>query len=317
MRKVALLPAMTAAALGIGLPLALAQRTGPVELKVRLKAASFDPLRGEPALAGALRHRGLRSTERGTYIVQFVGPIQASWKAAVEAAGGEPLEYVPDFAFKVRMRPAQALAVRRLASVRWVGLFHPAYKLSPRLVRAGERPYVVRLEAGSDPAQAETSIGLTGGRVLRRDGRSLVVLAPAERLPALAGLEDVAWVENFVLRQKHNDKGGGVIMGGAIARARGFDGSTQTLAIADTGLGGGTAATAHAHIAASRIAAIRDWPGATDFCFESIVNDGSRDVDTAWARGRLPQPGCCSSRSRTTRTPPCSASSWVCPAATT
>ena len=159
MRKVSLLPAITVAALGIGLPLAIAQNPSPAGLPIRLKAATFDPMRGEPTLAAALRHPGPQAAERGTYIVQFTGPIEDSWKAAVAAAGGELLDYVPDFAFKVRMRPAQALAVRRLSSVRWVGLFHPAYKLSPRLVRAGERPYVVRLEAGSDPALVEASIG--------------------------------------------------------------------------------------------------------------------------------------------------------------
>ena len=335
MRKVALLPAITVVALGIGLPATVAQKSSSAELAIRLKAVTFDPLRGEPNLAAGLRHRALGAGERGTYIVQFVGPVEAAWKAAVVAAGGEPLEYVPDFAFKVRMRPAQALAVKRLPSVRWVGLFHPAYKLSPRLSRGGERPYVVRLEPGSDSTRRRRRSGTTGARVLRRNGRTLVVLATAERLEALAGLEDVAWVENFVLREKHNDKGGGVIMGAATANGRGYDGSTQTIAIADTGIGGGTAATAHAHIAASRVAAILDWPGTTDFCFASIVNDGSGDVDTRTRHargglgprrrrglrpgqaGRRPRRGCCSSRSRTTRPRPCSASSWACRAATT
>ena len=241
---------------------------------------------------------------------------------------------MPDFAFKVRMRPAQALAVRRLPSVRWVGLFHPAYKLSPRLVRAGERPYVVRLEAGSDLALVEASIGGTGARVVKRDGRALLVVATADRLDALARLGDVAWVENFVLRQEAQRQGRRRDHGRCYRHASGYDGSTQTIGIADTGIGGGTAATAHAHIDPSRIAAIRDWPGATDFCFASIVNDGSRDVDTGHGthvavsalgdggasglgRERLPRHGCGSSRSRTTRRRPSCAISWAFPAATT
>jgi hypothetical protein len=69
-------------------------------------------------------------------------------------------------------------------------------------------------------------------------------------------------------------------MGSEAANASGYDGSTQTVAIADTGIGGGTASTAHAHIPANRIAAIFDWPGAADSCFQTIVNDGSRDVDS-------------------------------------
>jgi len=88
------------------------------------------------------------------------------------------------------------------------------------------------------------------------------VSASAERLEALAGVRDVSWIEDFVLRKKHNDQGGGVIMGAFEANNAGYDGSTQTVAIADTGLGGGTAATVHADIAANRIAAISNWPRA-------------------------------------------------------
>ena len=111
-RKVSLLTAITIAALGIGLPLAVAQHPSPAGLPIRLKAATFDPLRGEPALAPCCATRARGPPERGIYIVQFIGPIEDAWKAAVAAAGGELLDYVPEYAFKVRMRPAQALAVR-------------------------------------------------------------------------------------------------------------------------------------------------------------------------------------------------------------
>jgi hypothetical protein len=97
---------------------------------------------------------------------------------------------VPEFAFKVRMTPTQSQAVRALSSVRWVGLYHPAYKLSPRLTRAGERLYVVRLEAGGDEAQAATAIGSSGARVLAREGRTLVVSATSGRLEALAAIQN-------------------------------------------------------------------------------------------------------------------------------
>ena len=279
MAKVPVLPATFLGAVVLGLSV-LAAPSWAADPPIRLKAATFDPTLGEPALAARLRHRALGAQERGTYIVQFVGPIQDAWKAGVAATGGELLDYVPEYAFKVRMRPAQALAVRRLPSVRWVGLFHPAYKLSPRLTRAGERPYVLRLEPGSNGASTEAAIRALGVRGLKRDGQTLVVVAAAEQLEALAAVGDVAWIENFRPRVKHNDKGGGVIMGSATANASGYDGSTQTIAVADTGIGGGTAATAHTHVPASRIAGITNWPGVTDLCFQSIVNDGARDVDS-------------------------------------
>ncbi len=238
MRKAGFLPAIAVAALGLGLPLAVAQNPGPIGLPIRLKAATFDPLRGEPALRAALRHPGLQADERGIYLVQFTGPFEASWKAAVAAAGGDLLEYVPDFAFKTRMSPAQALAVRLLARVRWVGPFHPGYKLSPRLIRAGERPYLSGSSRGSDATLAETSMRAGGrARPVARRGRTLVLLATTEsRLDALARLPDVAWVENFVLRKKHNEQGRRRDHGSRHcerSRLRRLD--SQTIAIADTG----------------------------------------------------------------------------------
>ena len=208
MRKAGFLPAIAVAALGLGLPLAVAQNPGPIGLPIRLKAATFDPLRGEPALRAALRHPGLQADERGIYLVQFTGPIEDSWKAAVAAAGGELLEYVPDFAFKVRMSPAQALAVRRLARVRWVGLFHPAYKLSPRLQpRRRAARMCVRARAGKRRRRwPRRRSRQTGARVVERDrahGRR--ARRPPNGSRPWRDLGDVAWIENFVLRQKHND----------------------------------------------------------------------------------------------------------------
>jgi serine protease AprX len=103
---------------------------------IRLRGTTFFPSRGEPALPPGLRQGAIPAGARGTWIVQFAGPIQETWKQAATAAGAELVEYIPEFAFKARMSPAQAQAVRRLAPVRWVGAFHPAYKLSPRLTRS-------------------------------------------------------------------------------------------------------------------------------------------------------------------------------------
>ncbi len=69
-------------------------------------------------------------------------------------------------------------------------------------------------------------------------------------------------------------------MGANLANASGYDGSTQIVAVADTGLGGGTAATAHPDIPSARVADIYNWVGVTDSCFKTITNDGAIDVDS-------------------------------------
>jgi subtilisin family serine protease len=246
---------------------------------IRLKGAAFRPTAGEqPNIPPGLAIDGYAETERGYYLVQFAGPIEDRWKSAVVAQGAELLDYVPDFAFKVRMNPAEAARVAGTAGVAWVGLFHPAYKLSPDVRRNGRQIYEVRIERGANPVAAAVRVAAAGAQVLRREGLVLTVAADGAALDAVAHVLDVASVRNQLLPRKHNDEAGRII-GAPTAHDAGYLGVTQTVAVADTGLGGGTAATAHADISSSRITAIYNWPGVTDNCW-SVTNDGAVDLDS-------------------------------------
>lgn len=250
-----------------------------------LKVGTFVPSRGESlALAEGLTIQDYAAGQVGAYLVQFRGPVQEAWKAEVSAQGGVVLDYIPDFAFKVRMTPAQAQSVAKLANVAWVGVFQPGYKISPTLDRSGLRLYRVQIEAGADLAALAAAVDSFRVSVVDRSGNIAIVVADSAQVDALAQLVDVAWIENFTFPERHgvtaNEYGAGSIMGAAIANGRGFDGSTQIVGVADTGLGGGTAATAHADIPASRIVAINNWPGANSaFCYV-VTNDGAIDVDS-------------------------------------
>src|SRR6478735_1049545 len=81
-----------------------------------------------------------------TYLVQLNGPVLDQWKVAITAEGGELLEYVPQFAFRVRMTPDVAARVRRLGFVSAVSNLRREQNLAPNLRRNGQRLYIVRLE---------------------------------------------------------------------------------------------------------------------------------------------------------------------------
>jgi subtilase family serine protease/subtilisin family serine protease len=214
------------------------------------------------------------------YLVQFEGPVLEEWKASLLASGAEVLEYVPDFGFKVRAPRGSQGPLRGLPGVSAVSAFAPARKLAPSLSRNGTRAYLIVAERGADPAAVAATLAAAGAQVVRRDGSRLLVLADAVRLDALAALPDVAGVENLPLYQKHNEYGAGVWTGANVAHAAGFDGSTQTIAIADTGIGDGTPAGAHAGLPSSRILSIFNWPGTTSLCFDALADDGALDIDT-------------------------------------
>lgn len=249
--------------------------------QLRLKVGSFVPAVGERlTLPQDLVIPEFAQGQRGYFIVQFVGPVQQAWKDQVVAVGAELLEYLPDFAFKVRMTPAQAVQVAQLADVAWVGIFQPAYKIDPDLAVNGPQLVEVRIAEGIVPAPLVNAIMTLAIEVAGQDGQSVVVAADAAQVRAIANLGDVAWITDFVLNEKHNEYGAGVILGANTANSKGFDGSTQTAAVADTGLGDGTANGGHPDIPAGRIQAIYNRSGSAGGCFTSIVDDGPQDVDS-------------------------------------
>ena len=274
---------VAAAALAASVSLVVSAQQGPPSAApIRLKAATFTPARGEqPDIPPGLAIAGYAAGQRGYFIVQFAGPVMEAWKAQVAAAGAELLDYVPDFAFKARMTPEVADRVAALDSVAWVGLFQPAYKLDPALLRAGvaTRAYRLRIERGADVEASVDAIAAAGAQIVGRGGNVVEITAAPGRLNAIAHVLDVAEIEAFVLRKKNNEFGGGIIGSGA-ANSHGFDGSTQTVAVADTGFGNGSAANGFFDVPSSRVTGIYDWPGAAGGCFSSVINDGAVDVDS-------------------------------------
>ncbi len=248
---------------------------------IRLRAATFTPAAGEaPSIAPDLTVAGYRDGARGYYIVQFAGPVEGQWKSKITELGGELLDYIPENAFKVRMNPTQAAAAAGQAGVVWVGVFQPAYKINPRIDLNAPNLLRVQIEREADAGQAAAAIARSGAAVLGREGDRLLVGAEPGQVQAIAHVLDVAWIVPYVLPEKNNDQGGGVIMGANIANNSGYDGSTQIAAVTDSGLGGGTAATAHPDIPAGRITSIFNWAGSPGGCFQTIFDDGAADVDS-------------------------------------
>ena len=247
------------------------------DASVHLKSGSFVPAQSQFA-AGSQKY----------YLVQFAGPVQQEWKDAISAQGAEILEYIPDFAFKVRMNPSIANRVQRLHFVSAAVPFQPEFKLGKDVKQGSEtNVYLVRIEKGSNVGEVRSLVARTGAEVLSQEDDILIVSASSAFVDAIAAVDDVASINLFRLNEAlsngsapaTNDTGANII-GALVANSRGYDGSTQTVAVSDTGIGGGTTTTAHPDIPGSRVTSVFNWPGAAGGCFQSVTNDGSIDVDS-------------------------------------
>ena len=87
----------------------------------------------------------LRSRAAGRlHIVQFVTHPLEDYRDALQALGASVRGYLPHHAHVVEMAPALAARVARLDFVRWVGAYHPAYRLEAPFRADAETALVAR-----------------------------------------------------------------------------------------------------------------------------------------------------------------------------
>jgi hypothetical protein len=103
------------------------------DMTISFRNYKFDPLLSTPKLRNSLK---TTETERENYyILQFTGPIYTKWKEQISEAGGVFHSYVPHFAYIVQMTPEERNEIEKFSFVRWIGLFHPEYKIHPNVYK--------------------------------------------------------------------------------------------------------------------------------------------------------------------------------------
>jgi hypothetical protein len=176
---------------------------GDAHQQLLLTYRSFDPLTEVPALPATLQATG----SSRLWLLQFRDlPTEAARQQVLDL-GAEIHTYMPHRAYVVRMGRQQALAAAQLPTVRWVGPYHPAYRLEPLLVAehlagwpAPERRYnlLVVDKRRDKPALAAQLIAL-GGEVVDEQPDSVLFVADLDplELVAAAHLDEVLWIDRW------------------------------------------------------------------------------------------------------------------------
>lgn len=219
---------------------------------IRLRTGTIDP-RQQRAQAQALEPRG--QPETGLYLVQLRDELPADWRAQVRALDAQLLRFVPEDAFVARI-PGDAVGrIRLLPFVEWVGEYLPEHKVHPQLAAAGLQLNNVSILL----SRAATPMEVNGSRAVFATLRQHSALpfgsvlrgnVTAARLAELARSSAVVWIEpgpNFKLVDETAAKivGGDAGPGQTVTHALGFDGRGVTVAVPDSGLHNGDAASMH------------------------------------------------------------------------
>ena len=105
-------------------------RTVQPSYELGLRYAHFDPLDGEPSIDPLLT----ANENTHLFIVQFVTQPLQEFRDAITAYGGVVRHYIAHYAFLVEMDEEAVSLVESLPYVRWVGAYHPAYRLEEFMV---------------------------------------------------------------------------------------------------------------------------------------------------------------------------------------
>jgi subtilisin family serine protease len=199
----------------------------------------------------------------GLFLIQFSSPPGWEVREQLARIGVDLLHYVPEDTFIARLRGVSLDRLRTAPLVQWVGEYHPAYKVHPRLAAAVRGPLQtnqivavnVLLASQAPPGEIAEVRGLFStiahvshlrqGFILRGS------IAPA-RLEALAQSGSVLWIERAP-RRKLVDELAAKLVGGddgrtgtpTVTQQLGFGGAGVTVCVADTGLDTGNTNTLH------------------------------------------------------------------------
>lgn len=94
----------------------------------------FDPLDESPILFSNANSNLLYNEPVEYQLIQFGGPVEEDWIESVEELGVTLLKYIPDYSFIARTPLDKHGAITNVESVRWLGPYHPFYKLDPSLL---------------------------------------------------------------------------------------------------------------------------------------------------------------------------------------
>ncbi|HYV86321.1 MAG TPA: S8 family serine peptidase [Patescibacteria group bacterium] len=249
----------------------IAIRRGP-PLVVTLGPYRFDPLRERPNLPPRLSNEKRTPGGQAYYVVQLRDRALDTRKA-LAGEGLQILHYVYDNAFIVRIEPGSLRRLKAHSSIRWIGEFQPAYKMSADLAlsfdavlnerrlqsarAAGEVASTRSVDtsgeiavnvAAIEPSRFEEMLKtveeLGGTDAMTTDSQQgvLRVTLPRARLEELARESSVSWIERAGSIEMDSDISSWTVQSGdATTKARPLhdreiNGSGETVTIADTGV---------------------------------------------------------------------------------
>jgi len=168
-----------------------------------LRYAQFDPIEWLPEVDSTL----FASADTHLYIVQFyIQPLE-EFKEAILNLGGTVHHYIAQYAYLVEMSDLVRQQVETLPYVRWIGPYHPAYRLEEFMIENFDNAeqmyplqrYNIQVHAVELKQVVANKISEFGGILIKENAGKVLVEATLtpEQLFSVVRLDEVLFVDRW------------------------------------------------------------------------------------------------------------------------
>lgn len=216
-------------------------RTVQPSYEIGLRYACFDPLNGEPSVIPLLS----AGDDTHLYLVQFFTQPLEEFQKTITGFGGVVRHYVAQYAYLVEMNDSVRTMVATLPYVRWIGLYHPAYRLEEfmleNLENAGQcyplQHYNIQVLSVEQKSIVADRIKEMGGLVNKGDAGKLLVEATLtpEELFQVIRWDEVLFVDRWSTYQSDMDIAREIGGANYIETVAGYNGSGVRGEVFDAG----------------------------------------------------------------------------------
>lgn len=178
-------------------------RTHQPSYELGLRYEHFDPMVETPTIESGLS----AGADTDLYIVQFLTQPLEEFKNAIESLGGFVYQYVAQFAYVVEMDEDVKTQVESLPYVRWIGQYHPAYRLEEFMIDNYEdaqemyplQRYNIQVHNVVKKEILANKIEDLGGIVNKADAGKIMIEATLtpEQLFEVARLDEVNFIDRW------------------------------------------------------------------------------------------------------------------------
>ncbi|MEM7201917.1 MAG: S8 family serine peptidase [Planctomycetota bacterium] len=176
---------------------------GTLDPVIRTQFATFDPLLRAPVTPSLVT----AADDSRLFVVQFATPIIDEYRQVLRQSGADVQSFVPPQSYLVRADRSATETLTALPFVRWVGDYHPAFRLEPAILNdlvsgaldGAVRYNVLLVDRRADDAALERDIARVGGTVdsPALGGGLLTATLNVGQLLQIAQLDTVLWIDRW------------------------------------------------------------------------------------------------------------------------